>query len=136
MINVAKHHISKGTFKPPFYFNLLVGNLATAQDDLLQVGLLINALPQDALWSLAGVGSSQLRANTLAILEGGGVRVGLEDNYWQDANRTQLATNRSLLQRIHKLAAIFELPVMTPTTLGGLGFYNRQRERTNSQALP
>lgn len=138
MINAVKHHIGKGTFKPPFYFNLLVGNLATAQDDLLQVGLLINALPSGAFWSLAGIGSSQLRANTLAILDGGGVRVGLEDNYWHDADRTQLATNSSLLRRVHELAAVFERPIMTPAVFGGLGFYNqlRVREREQVQSAP
>jgi uncharacterized protein (DUF849 family) len=129
MVNYANYLIGKGVLKPPFYFNLLVGNIATAQDDLLQIGLLIKALPRGARWSLAGLGDSQLHANTLAILEGGGVRVGLEDNLWQDARRTQLATNASLLKRIHELAAIFERKVMTPAAFGKLGFYNKRRTK-------
>ncbi|MDW8345277.1 MAG: 3-keto-5-aminohexanoate cleavage protein [Verrucomicrobiae bacterium] len=125
MINYAKYLIERQRLKPPFYFNLLVGNLATAPDDLIQVGLMIRSLPVGAWWALAGIGRAQLRANTLAILEGGGVRVGLEDNLWEDDARTRLATNASLLQRIHQLAAIFERPVMKPATFGRLGFYNR-----------
>lgn len=136
MINAARHMIGKGILKPPYYFNLLVGNLATAQDDLMQVGLLINALPPGAYWSLAGIGGSQLRANTLAILEGGGVRVGLEDNYWHDAERTKLATNSSLLRRVHELAAVFERPIMAPAVFGGLGFYNQQRMRERAPTQP
>lgn len=127
MINYAKYLIGKSVLKPPFYFNLLVGNIATAQDDLLQTGLLINQLPAGALWSLAGIGKSQLRANTLALLEGGGVRVGLEDNIWLDAERSVLATNQQLLRRIHDLAAVFERPVMSPAAFGKLGFYNARR---------
>ncbi|MCB1278755.1 3-keto-5-aminohexanoate cleavage protein [Prosthecobacter sp.] len=127
MINYAKFLIGKSVLKPPFYFNILVGNVATAQDDLQQVGLLINQLPDGAIWSLAGIGKSQLRANTLAMLEGGGVRVGLEDNLWFDAGRTRLATNLELLRRIHELAAVFERPVMKPAEFGRLGFYNQKR---------
>lgn len=127
MINYAKHLIGKGLLKAPFYFNLLLGNIATAQADLLQVALLTRALPSGAWWSLGGIGASQLRANMLAILEGGGVRVGLEDNLWLDAGRTQPATNAALLKRIHELAAFFERAVMPSAVFGRLGFYNKRR---------
>ncbi|MCX7887541.1 MAG: 3-keto-5-aminohexanoate cleavage protein [Verrucomicrobiae bacterium] len=130
MINYAKYLIGKGVLKPPFYFNLLVGNIATAQDDLLQVGLLIRSLPPGAWWSLAGIGSSQLRVNALAILEGGGVRVGLEDNLWFDTARARPATNAALLKRIHELAAFFERAVVPPAVFGGFGFYNERRTRS------
>ena len=35
---------------------------------------------------------------------GGGVRVGIEDNIWFDTNRTQLARNVELVERIHTIA--------------------------------
>jgi 3-keto-5-aminohexanoate cleavage enzyme len=127
MIHFAKYLAGKGILKPPFYFNVLVGNIATAQADLTQVGVLLQNIPSGGLWSLGGIGHAQLRANTLAIVEGGGVRVGLEDNIWFDAERTQLATNTSLLRRIHELAAIFGRRPMTPAAFGALGFYNRHR---------
>jgi uncharacterized protein (DUF849 family) len=127
MINYARYLITKSLLRPPFYFNILVGNIATAQDDLLQTGLLIRQLPEGSYWALAGIGAAQLRANTLAIIEGGGVRVGLEDNIWFDAHRTRLATNLDLLRRVHDLAAVFERPVMKPAVFGALGFYNSTR---------
>ena len=80
--------------------------------------------PDNSFWALAGIGQTQLPVNTFAIASGGGVRVGLEDNIWYDAERKQLATNKDLLQRIHSMAAIFERKVMKPETLGNLGFYN------------
>lgn len=107
MIHYANYLIPHQRLKPPDYFNLLVDNLATAQDDLLQVGLMIRTLPPGAWWSLAGLGHAQLRASTLGILEGGGVRVGLEDNLWEDPGRTRLASNTSVLRRIHQLAETF-----------------------------
>lgn len=42
--------------------------------------------------------------NTMAIVAGGGVRVGLEDNIWYDDGRTRLATNRELIERIVSIA--------------------------------
>lgn len=127
MINYAKYLIGKLMLKPPFYFNVLVGNIASAQDDLLEIGLLLRSLPPGAIWSLAGIGDAQLRANTIAIMEGGGVRVGLEDNIWFDTAHEQLATNATLLRRIHELASVFERRIMTPEAFGALGFYNRHR---------
>ncbi len=100
MINYAKYLISKGLIEPPFYFNLILGNIACAQANMLSLGLMINELPEGAVWSVGGVGDSQLRMNAMAVAAGGGVRVGLEDNIWYDEARTQLASNRDLVERV------------------------------------
>jgi 3-keto-5-aminohexanoate cleavage enzyme len=100
MINYAHYLIRKELIKPPYYFNLILGNIACAQATLLNLGLMIKELPQGAVWSAAGVGDSQLTMNIMALISGGGVRVGLEDNIWYDAERTRMATNRDLIQRI------------------------------------
>ncbi|NMC39065.1 MAG: 3-keto-5-aminohexanoate cleavage protein [Bacteroidales bacterium] len=114
MINFAKYLIKKELLEPPFYFNLLFGNIACAQADILYAGLMIRDLPENSLWSLAGIGEHQLMMNSVSIAIGGGVRVGLEDNYWYDSSRTQLASNIDLLKRIHILAEANGRPVMRP----------------------
>jgi uncharacterized protein (DUF849 family) len=125
MINYANHLIHKGVLTPPHYFNVIVGNISGAQADLQQVGLLLQSLPAGATWSLGGIGAAQLRANAISIMEGGGVRVGLEDNLWFDSGLTQLATNAAIIKRIHAMAAIFERPIMKPAAFRALGFSNR-----------
>ena len=127
MINYAKYLILKNKLRPPFYFNLLFGNIAGSQIDLLHMGLMVNELPQDSYWALAGLGPSQLVANTTAIAFGGGIRVGLEDNIWYDSKRKVRARNIDLLDRIHRIAGEFERPIMKPKQLGKKGFYNRNR---------
>jgi 3-oxoadipate:acetyl-CoA acetyltransferase len=117
MINYAKYLEKRGLLAPPHYFNLLLGNVACAQADLLHVGLMIRELPADSTWSLAGIGNAQLMMNAVAIAGGGGVRVGLEDNIWYDASRTRLARNVDLVRRIHRLAEANERPVMAPDQL-------------------
>lgn len=117
MINYAKYLERKGLIEPPHYFNLLLGNIACAQADLLHAGMLVRDLPDGSLWSLAGIGDSQLRMNAVSVAAGGGVRVGIEDNYWYDPARTRLARNADLVQRIHRLAEANEREVMTPREL-------------------
>jgi 3-keto-5-aminohexanoate cleavage enzyme len=104
MINYSKFLIKRGLLEPPFYFNLLLGNIACAQADMLHAGIMIRDLPEKSIWSLAGIGDDQLKMNSVSIAIGGGVRVGLEDNIWYDSKRTTLARNIDLLKRIHIIA--------------------------------
>jgi uncharacterized protein (DUF849 family) len=140
MINYARYLERKQLLTPPHYFNLLVGNIACAQADLLHVGIMIRDLPDGSIWGLAGVGDYQLRMNSVAIVMGGGVRVGLEDNIWYDQERTKLARNADLLRRIHILAEAHERPLMSSAEFrnlfnleGGNGRYGL-RVNGNGQA--
>ena len=117
MINYARYLERRGLLEPPHYFNLLLGNIACAQADLLHVGLMVRDLPPNSFWSLAGIGDAQLMMNSIAIAAGGGVRVGLEDNIWYDPDRTRLARCVDLVRRIHRLAEVNERKVMTPDEL-------------------
>ena len=114
MINYAKYLEKKGLIQAPFYFNLLLGNISCAQANLLHAGMMINDLPKDALWSLAGIGNAQLKMNSISLAIGGGVRVGIEDNIWFDNARTKLASNSDLLKRVHTLANANGRALMTP----------------------
>ena len=114
MINYAKYLERKKLIEPPYYFNLLFGNIACSQANLLHAGVMINDLPQESLWSLAGIGNEQLKMNSLSLAFGGGVRVGIEDNIWYDTKRNVLAKNVDLLKRIHVIADANERTLMTP----------------------
>lgn len=100
MINFAKYLIRKGLIKPPYYFNLILGNIACAQANMLSLGMMINELPEGSRWSAGGVGGFQLPMNAMAIVASGGIRVGIEDNIWYDPERTSLASDRDLVERV------------------------------------
>jgi len=104
MINYAKYLIRKKLLRPPYYFNLILGNIACAQADMLHLGLMIKELPDNSYWSVGGIGDWQLKMNLLAIVSGGGVRIGLEDNIWFDNDRKKLATNYDLVKRVVEMA--------------------------------
>ena len=120
MINYAKYLERKGLLEPPHYFNLLLGNVACAQADLLHAGIMIRDLPPRSYWSLAGVGDAQLMMNAIGVAAGGGVRVGLEDNIWYDRGRTRLARNADLIRRVHRLAEASERKIMPARELRAL----------------
>ncbi len=90
MINFGKYLIKRNVIKAPLYYNLLFGNIACAQTNLLHAGVMLNDVQEDALVSIAGIGNNQLMMNSLAIAIGRGVRVGLEDNIWYDAEPNAL----------------------------------------------
>ena len=142
MINYAKYLEKKGLIEPPHYFNLLLGNIACAQADLLHLGVMVRDLPSDSYWSVAGIGNAQLMMNSIAIAYGGGVRVGLEDNIWFDPDRSKLARNADLIRRIHKIAEVNEREIMTPSELrkllklgDGNGQYGRKSKQDTNERI-
>jgi 3-keto-5-aminohexanoate cleavage enzyme len=117
MINYARYLGQKGLLRPPYYFNLIFGNIACAQADLLHAGVMIRDLPPDSYWSMGGIGNYQITMNSIAIAAGGGVRVGLEDNIWFDPKRIKLASNSDLIRRVHSIIGANEREVMKPEEL-------------------
>jgi len=117
MINYSNYLAKKELIKPPYYFNLIFGNISCAQADLLHAGIMVRDLPQKSIWSFGGVGNYQLIMNHVAIAMGGGIRIGLEDNIYFDSARTKLARNIDFLNRIHKISEAAERKVMHPRSL-------------------
>ncbi len=104
MVNYAHYLIRKGLLAPPYYFNIILGNIAAAQAKLLHLGLIVSELPPDSVWSIGAVGDNQLRMNGVGVVCADGVRVGLEDNIYLDEERTTLATNTRLVERVRRIA--------------------------------
>lgn len=129
MIQYGKYLIQKNLIQPPYYFNIIFGNIAGMQSQFHSMGAVMMDLPDTSYWAFGGIGDQQLKANTMAIAMGGGVRVGLEDNLYYDAAKSRLATNLDLIRRIKEIASLFERRIMAPATFGALGFYNRNRQK-------
>lgn len=93
--------IAKGYDKPPYYINMVLGGHHGFQGampyshDIL--AMMVRLLPPDSIWCVSGIGEAQLEATTQALLLGGHVRVGLEDNHYY--SRGVKATNEMLVER-------------------------------------
>ncbi|MDC0263300.1 3-keto-5-aminohexanoate cleavage protein, partial [bacterium] len=110
MLNFAKVLQREGLIPDAVYANLLLGNIAGAQAQLLHTGTLLAEIPDEWIVAIAGIGRSQLTANTLALLYADGLRIGLEDNLWFDRERSVLAQNAQLVERVLRLANEMERP--------------------------
>jgi 3-keto-5-aminohexanoate cleavage enzyme len=125
MINAANMLIGKGLAGPaPYYFNLLLGSRYSVPATARHLSNMIEDLPARSLWSAAGIGLFQLPMNTLALAMGGHCRIGLEDNIYHDFDRSRLATNLGLLNRLASLAETFGRPLassLRARALLGLG---------------
>jgi uncharacterized protein (DUF849 family) len=115
MVNYAHYLIRKGLITPPYYFNIILGNIAGAQAELLHLGLIVSELPPDSIWSVGGIGAAQLGMNTLGVVRADGVRVGLEDNIFFSEDRSVLASNATLLERVRKIADVIGRQIASPT---------------------
>ncbi|HBT01945.1 MAG TPA: NADPH dependent quinone reductase, partial [Citreicella sp.] len=68
-----------------------------APNDLNTFLAMVNNVPADWHWSAFSLGRNQMDYVAAAVLAGGNVRVGLEDNLW--LARGQMATNAQLVER-------------------------------------
>lgn len=111
MINLAKYLERNKLIEGKKYFNLLLGNINTAPATIGDLSRLYESLPNNSIWAAAGLGQFQLPMNTAAIIAGGHVRIGLEDSIYYDYQKTQLASNLELIQRITRLADELQRPI-------------------------
>lgn len=115
MIDQMKWLASKGFITPPFYANLILGAPIHQPLDPGRLAVLARELPPDTVWAGGAIGPAQLNVNTMAIAMGGHVRVGLEDNLHWDLDRSRLAQNGELVERIVGLAHTLGRETATPS---------------------
>ncbi|WP_342076311.1 3-keto-5-aminohexanoate cleavage protein [Yoonia sp. SS1-5] len=93
----AKQLVADGVLDAPALVQLCMGVPWGAPDDLNTFMAMVNNVPPDWTFSAFGLGRSQMPYVAAAVLAGGNVRVGLEDNLMLD--RGVLATNAQLVTR-------------------------------------
>ena len=93
----AKQLVEEGILKPDALVQLCMGVPWGAPDDLNTFMAMVNNVPQGWAFSAFSLGRNQMAYAAAAVLAGGNVRVGLEDNLWLD--KGVLATNAQLVER-------------------------------------
>ena len=83
-----------------------------APDDLNTLLAMINNIPASWFWSAFSLGAHQLPYVAAAVLTGGNVRVGLEDNLY--LGKGHLATNAELVGKAVEIITAMGSTVMTP----------------------
>ena len=107
----AKQMIKEGLLDNPL-FQLCLGIPWGAPADTTTMKAMVDNLPADAVWAGFGIGRMQMPMAAQAVLLGGNVRVGLEDNLWLD--KGVLATNGQLVERAGEILSRLGARVLTP----------------------
>lgn len=96
--------LKEGLDEPPYFVNIVLGVNAFQgalpyTPKILQT--MVDHLPKDSVFNVSAIGPAQLPATTQALLLGGHVRVGLEDNLYYAQG--ELATNVQLVERMVRI---------------------------------
>ena len=94
---LAKQLAEEGLIEDPVLIQLCMGIPWGAPDDLNTYMAMVNNVPANWTFSAFSIGRNALAYPAAAILAGGNVRVGLEDNLY--AGKGQLATNGQLVEK-------------------------------------
>ena len=108
----AKKLVEDGILKSPAMVQLCMGIPWGAPNDLNTFMAMVNNLPADWNWSAFSIGRNQMPFVAAAVLAGGNVRVGLEDNIWLD--KGVLATNADLVTRARTIVENMGATIMGP----------------------
>ena len=109
---LAKWLAGQGLIDDPVMVQLCMGIPWGAPDDIGTLMSMVNNLPDGWTFSAFSLGRNQLPYVALALLAGGNIRVGLEDNLWLD--RGVLATNADLVERAVGVAENMGVRVLGP----------------------
>lgn len=107
MINNISYFVNKGIIKGPVYIQFVMGITggipATVENLVFLLNTAKNALGNNFFWSVGAAGKAQFELTTVAMILGGNVRVGLEDNLY--LGKGQLAkSNAETVQKIRGIA--------------------------------
>lgn len=112
-LDTLKRLIHQGLVSPPYHCQFVLGVPGAMSGEISGLVHLVSQLPQEATWGVAGIGKYELPLAVHAILMGGHVRVGLEDNIYYA--KGQLATSSAqLVERIARIAKEVGRPVASP----------------------
>ena len=108
----AKWLAGQGLIDEPVMVQFCMGVPWGAPDDIGTLMSLVNNLPAGWTFSAFSLGRNQLPYAAMALLAGGNIRVGLEDNIWLD--KGVLATNADLVRRAVAIAENMGVRVLGP----------------------
>ncbi|MGI9488436.1 MAG: 3-keto-5-aminohexanoate cleavage protein [Geminicoccaceae bacterium] len=112
-IRFAKQMIAEGLIAEPPMFQICLGIPWGADQSVDVMKVMKDELPADANWAGFGISRMQMPMAAAAVVMGGNVRVGLEDNLYLD--RGVLATNAQLVERVVGIIEAMGARVLSPS---------------------
>jgi len=108
----AKQLVEEGIILDPVMIQMCMGIPWGAPDDLNTFMSMVNNTPASWTFSAFSIGRNEMSYAAAAILAGGNVRVGLEDNLWLE--KGVLATNAQLVEKAATIVTNMGATLMSP----------------------
>ncbi|HOO42130.1 MAG TPA: 3-keto-5-aminohexanoate cleavage protein [Bacteroidales bacterium] len=113
MIEMALRLEKKGYIQKPMHFDFVMGVNGGIGGSLRDFVFLRGSIPSDATYTVAGLGRFEMPLAAAAIIDGGHVRVGFEDNVY--ISKGVLAkSNGELVEKVVRLARELGREIATP----------------------
>lgn len=113
MIANALTLVKKGLLSNPIHFDFVLGVPGACPGTPEDLMHMISCIPSGSTWTVAGIGRTETPLATMAIVLGGNVRVGFEDNVWYKKG-VLAKSNAELVERIVRIANEVGREVATP----------------------
>ncbi len=105
--------IKEGVVSPPYHCQFVLGVPGALSGDISSLVYMAEHLPENSTWAVAGIGRFELPLAVHAIVMGGHVRVGLEDNV-NYAKGQPAKSNAELVARITRITKEVGREVASP----------------------
>ncbi|EGD50895.1 protein of unknown function DUF849 [Thermoanaerobacter ethanolicus JW 200] len=113
MIDTAIRLHKKGYIKAPMHFNFVMGVNGGISGEMRDFLFLKESIPEGSTFTATGIGRYEFPVATMAILTGGHVRVGFEDNVY--ISKGVLAkSNGELVEKVVRIARELGKEIATP----------------------
>ncbi|MFM8315723.1 MAG: 3-keto-5-aminohexanoate cleavage protein [Deltaproteobacteria bacterium] len=112
-IDNLKKLIKEGWVQAPYHCQFVLGVPGAMSGDISGLIYLVEHLPKDSTWGVAGIGRFELPLAIHAMLMGGNVRVGLEDNIYYEKGKLA-SSNAQLISRIARIAKELGRDIASP----------------------
>jgi len=103
----------KGHIKNHMHFSFVLGVNGGQTGEERDFIFLKDSIPEDATYSVAGIGRYEFSLAELSIKHGGHVRVGLEDNIYISKG-IKAKGNEELVKKVVELASLYNREIATP----------------------
>ena len=112
-ISFAKHLIAQGLLDDPPLFQVCLGIRWAAEANTASFKTMVDALPEGCNWAGFGISAMEMPMVAQAVLLGGNIRVGLEDNLYLE--KGVFASNGQLVERACNIVQLMGSTIQTPS---------------------
>ena len=113
MVNNALRLYKEGHVQGHLHFDFVLGVPGAMPASVKNLLFLSELIPNNATWSVAGIGRHETPMAAAAIIMGGHVRVGFEDNIYYKKGRLA-KSNSELVERVVRIAKELNRDIATP----------------------